>query len=62
MNKLSDVRLKSLAPPSISNDSKIKALCDAIDVKLHEIADATGLILLLPRLDALPEAIIDELA
>lgn len=62
MNKLSDVRLKSLAPPSISNDSKIKALCDAIDVKLHEIADATGLILLQPRLDTLPEAIIDELA
>lgn len=51
MNKLDDVQLKTIAPPSINNDKNVQALCDAIDVKLREIAAASGLVLLLPRLD-----------
>ena len=62
MNKLDDVQLKTIAPPSINNDKNVQALCDAIDVKLREIAAASGLVLLLPRLDELPEEIVDELA
>ena len=62
MNKLNDVQLKTIAPPSINNDKNVQALCDAIDVKLREIAAASGLVLLLPRLDELPEEIVDELA
>lgn len=62
MNDLKDIQLKGIAPPSIIRDETVQALCDAIDVKLREIADATGLVLLLPRLDTLPEEIIDELA
>ncbi len=62
MNKLNDVQLKTIAPPSISKDENVQALCDAIDVKLREIATATELVLLLPRLDTLPERIVDELA
>lgn len=50
MNKLDDVQLKTIAPPSINNDKNVQALCDAIDVKLREIAAASGLVLLLPRL------------
>ena len=61
MNKLDDVQLKTIAPPSINNDKNVQALCDAIDVKLREIAAASGLVLLLPRLDELPEEIVDEL-
>lgn len=62
MNKLDDVQLKTIAPLSINNDKNVQALCDAIDVKLREIAAASGLVLLLPRLDELPEEIVDELA
>lgn len=62
MDKLTGIRLKTIAPPSISKDKNVQALCDAIDVKLQEIAEATALVLLLPRLDELPEEIIDELA
>lgn len=62
MNKLNDVQLKTIAPPSINKDEKVQALCDAIDVKLREIAAATELVLLLPRLNTLPERIVDELA
>ncbi len=62
MSKLNDVQLKSIAPPSISHDENIQALCDTIDIKLREIIEATRLVLLLPRLDELPEEIVDELA
>ena len=62
MNKLNDVQLKTIAPPSINKDKNVQALCDAIDVKLREIAAASGLVLLLPRLDELPEEIVDDLA
>mgnify|MGYP000130052921 CR=1 FL=1 len=62
MNKLNDVQLKAIAPPSITRDKQVQALCDAIDVALREIAAAAELILLLPRLDTLPEEIVDELA
>lgn len=62
MNKLNNIELRQLAPSSIAADSKMKALCTAIDVKLRPIAKQINLVLLLPRLDSLPEAIVDELA
>lgn len=62
MNRLNDIQLKNIISPSINHDENVKALCAAIDAKLHEIAVSTNLILLLPRLDLLPETIIDELA
>ena len=49
-------------PSSIGRDEQVKALCQAIDVKLQRVAAETELVLLLPRLNALPEEIIDELA
>lgn len=62
MNDLYDVELKKIAPESIKGDKAVSALCTAIDEKLREISVATRLALLLPRLDELPETIVDELA
>lgn len=56
-----DVELKRLIPPSIA-DKNVKAICDAIDVKLRELSNAASLVMILPRLNELPEEIIDELA
>lgn len=62
MNRLRDIQLKDIAPSSINKDETVQALCDAIDAKLREVVDATDLVLLLPRLDELPEEIVEELA
>lgn len=62
MNRLDNIKLQSIVPYSIGRDEQVKALCQAIDVKLQRVAAETELVLLLPRLNALPEEIIDELA
>lgn len=62
MNRLDNIKLQSIVPSSIGRDEQVKALCQAIDVKLQRVAAETELVLLLPRLNALPEEIIDELA
>lgn len=62
MSNLADYELKSLLPYSISGDTEIQNICDAINAKLREISASIGLILLLPRLNELPEALVDELA
>lgn len=62
MNRLDNIKLQSIVPSSIGRDEQVKALCQAIDVKLQRVAAKTELVLLLPRLNALPEEIIDELA
>lgn len=61
-SNLQDLDLKTILPPSIASDEKVKAICDAINGKLQEIAAKTRLVLLLPRLDELPEEIVDALA
>ena len=57
-----DVELKRIVPQSIGSDENVKAICDAIDVKLRELSMATTSVLILPRLNELPEEIVDELA
>ena len=57
-----DVELKRIVPQSIGSDENVKAICDAIDVKLRELSMAATSVLILPRLNELPEEIVDELA
>ena len=56
------VELKRIVPQSIGSDENVKAICDAIDVKLRELSMAATSVLILPRLNELPEEIVDELA
>lgn len=62
MNELTDLKLKELLPSSIARDETIRNICDAIVEKLHMINEKANLVLLLPRIDQLPESLIDELA
>lgn len=62
MNSLSDYELKSLLPHSIAGDAEIQNICIALQAKLREMDSNAGLVLLLPRLDELSEALVDELA
>ena len=56
------VELKRIVPQSIGSDENVKAICDAIDVKLRELSMAATSVLILPRLNELPEEIVVELA
>ena len=62
MRKLSDIVLQEIAPPSINRDKNVQAVCAVIDVEMRNLAQQTRLVLLLPRLDELPEELVDELA
>lgn len=62
MDKLDDVKLQHFLPSSIASDNNVKAISKAADEMLHGVAENTAAILLLPHLDELPEAVIDELA
>lgn len=62
MSNLSDQKLMEVAPPSISGDETIRNISAAADPELRNISADTLLLLLLPRLDELPESIIDALA
>lgn len=62
MSDLSKIDLKSLLPSSIADDETVRAICDSIVGKLQMIDEKSELVLLLPRLDYLPEVLIDELA
>ena len=62
MKKINGISLIDLMPDSIKNDPKIKAVCNALDNELRKINDLTKEILLLPRLNSLPESILDLLA
>ena len=62
MNKLENIKLQYIIPSSIGRDEQVKALCESIDAKLRQVAAEAELVLLLPRLDELKEAVIDELA
>lgn len=62
MKRIKDISLIDLMPESIRNDSKIKAVCKALDRELRKINDLTKEILILPRLDSLPESVLDLLA
>ena len=62
MSNLSDQKLIVIAPSSISGDKTIRNISAAVDPELRKISSDTLLLLLLPRLDELPEKIIDALA
>lgn len=62
MNELHKLNLKELLPSSIAGDETIRNICDAIVEKLQMINEKANLVLLLPRLDQLPENLVDELA
>lgn len=62
MLKLQDESLQQILPPSIAYDKTVQNIVQAINEKLQLINRQTELILLLPRLDELPETLVDELA
>lgn len=62
MLKLQDESLQQILPGSIAYDKTVQNIVKAINEKLLLINRQTELILLLPRLDELPETLVDELA
>ena len=62
MNKVDDIPLKETLPDSIRKDQTVQDICDAIKKEMQAVNRATGYCLLLPRLDELSEALLDELA
>lgn len=62
MLELKDNCLQQILPSSIASDKTVQDIAKAISAKLQLINRQTELILLLPRLDELSEALIDELA
>lgn len=62
MLELKDDCLQQILPGSIASDKTVQDVAKAIGAKLQLINRQTELILLLPRLDELSEALVDELA
>lgn len=62
MNKLKNLQLTQLLPASIAADTTVKNISLSVETILQTVAGQTAAVLLLPHLDELPEAIIDELA
>ena len=62
MLELKDDSLQQILPSSIAGDKTVQDIAKAISAKLQLINRQTELILLLPRLDKLSEALVDELA
>lgn len=59
---IADVKLIDLLPPNLARDPEIQALAEAIDQELKAVDGAIEQCILLPRLDSLPEAVVDHLA
>lgn len=62
MLKLTDSTVTATLPSSIKHDEQVLAAAKAIEERLREVNLKTDLLLLLPRLDELSEALVDELA
>ena len=62
MNRLENLQLTQLLPASIAADTTVKNISLSVETILQTVAGQTAAVLLLPHLDELPEAIIDELA
>lgn len=62
MLELKDDSLQQILPSSIARDTTVKNIVTAISEKLRFINRQSELVLLLPRLDELPETLVDELA
>ena len=61
MYTLDDYKIRDNLPSSIDRQN-IRDLAEVLDVKLQEINAMSEIVLLYPRLDELPENIIDALA
>ena len=59
---LQSTSLLDILPPNLLADEQINAAAQALDTELQKITAATKEALLLPRLDELPEEVIDLLA
>lgn len=62
MINLTDINVQKLLPSSINSDNNIKAIAKSLDSPLDDVAKKIECCLLLPRLDELPENVVDELA
>lgn len=62
MNRLKNLQLAQLLPASIAADTTVKNISLSVETILQTVAGQTAAVLLLPHLDELPEAVIDELA
>lgn len=56
------ISLLDVLPPSILNDKKINAAAQALDVELQKLSGVVPEVLHIPRLDELPEKVLDLLA
>lgn len=57
-----DASILDVLPESIASDPDIVALARAIDPELRDIADSIVEAIIMPRLDAVPEWVLDEVA
>ena len=62
MLKIDDKAITATLPSSIDHDEQVLTAAKAIEERLREVSLKTDLLLLLPRLDELSEALVDELA
>lgn len=62
MLNLGEIKLAETLPQSISSDEQVKDICKALEQRLSEIKKQSAFVLLLPRLNELSEALVDELA
>ena len=59
---LKELSFLDLAPSSITGDAKVQSIIKAADLELHRVAGNIEKVLILPRLDELPENVLDLLA
>lgn len=59
---LDDISLKDITPENLYSDSNIKAIVKALDPELKLITQAANDTLILPRINELPESLLDILA
>ena len=62
VKSLKGISLLDILPPNLLEDKKIYAAAKALDVELKEISEDIKLALYLPRLNELPDEVLDSLA
>ncbi len=62
IKSLREISLLDILPPNLLEDKKIYAAAKALDLELGDITDKTKLVLHLPRLDELPDEVLNLLA
>ena len=62
MIKLDELSMLDILPSSLKDDQDIQALSNAMDRQMQEITKEISSVILLPRIDELPEEIVDFLA